>query len=191
MAINLSKGGNIDLSKEDPSLKLALVALGWEERATDGVDFDLDSTVFMTDANNKCRSDGDFIYYNNKVSACGSVKHNGDNKTGSTGTDSETVNVDLDKVPAHIEKLRFPVTIHKAEERGQNFGQVSNAFIRLVNAETNNEIARYDLTEDASTNTAMIFGELYRNNGGWKFRAVGQGFDGGLAPLVKAHGLDA
>lgn len=190
MAINLSKGGNIDLSKEDPSLKKVLVALGWEERATDGQDFDLDSTVFMTDANNKCRSEGDFIYYRNKTSACGSVQHNGDNKVGGGG-DSETVNVELDKVPAHIEKLRFPVTIHDGEARSQNFGQVSNAFIRLVNAETGVEIARYDLTEDASTNTAMIFGELYRNNGGWKFRAVGQGFDGGLAPLVRAHGLDA
>ncbi|MDE5832287.1 MAG: TerD family protein [Desulfovibrio sp.] len=190
MAISLSKGGNVSLSKEAPGLESVIIGLGWDARATDGQDFDLDASCFMVGENGKVRSDSDFIFYNNLKSADGSVEHTGDNRTGAGEGDDEAINVNLVKVPADVSRLVIAVTIHEADARKQNFGQVSNAFIRIVNAKTNQEIARYDLTEEASTNTAMIFGELYRHNNEWKFRAVGQGYDGGLGPLARSFGVN-
>lgn len=190
MAISLSKGGNVSLSKEDPGIESVLVGLGWDARSTDGQDFDLDASCFMLGADGKVRSDSDFIFYNNLKSTDGAVEHTGDNRTGAGEGDDEAINVDLFKVPADVSKLVFAVTIHEAETRKQNFGQVSNAFIRIVNRKTNKEVARFDLSEDASTNTAMIFGELYRHNNEWKFRAIGQGYDGGLGPLARSMGVN-
>ena len=189
MAISLNKGGKLSLSKEAPDLKKVLVGLGWDARATDGADFDLDASAFLLDANGKVRSDADFIFYNQLKSPCGSVQHTGDNRTGAGEGDDEAVMVDLTRVPADVQKITFTVTIHEAEQRRQNFGQVGNAFIRLVNAETNTEVARYDLGEDASTETAMIFGELYRHGGEWRFGAVGQGYAGGLAAMCRQYGI--
>ena len=189
MAISLNKGGRLSLDKEAPGLKKVLIGLGWDARATDGVDFDLDASAFMLNASGKVRSDADFIFYNQLKSACGSVQHTGDNQTGAGEGDDETIMIDLGRVPPDVQKISFTVTIHEAETRKQNFGQVNNAYIRLVNAETNVEVARYDLAEDASTETAMIFGEVYRNGADWKFKAVGQGFAGGLGPLARAHGV--
>lgn len=189
MAVSLSKGGNVSLSKEAPGLKSILIGLGWDARSTDGVDFDLDASCFMVADTGKVRNDSDFIFYNNLKSADGSVEHTGDNLTGAGDGDDEVIIVVLDKVPAGIAKLAFTVTIHEADTRRQNFGMVSTAYIRIVNKDTNAEIARFDLSEEASTNTAMIFGEVYRNGAEWKFRAVGQGFDGGLAPLARNFGV--
>lgn len=189
MAISLSKGGRISLSKEAPDLKLVHVGLGWDPRVTDGTDFDLDASAFMLAANGKVRADTDFIFYNQLRSPCGSVEHTGDNRTGVGEGDDEVVMVDLTKVPADVQKVAFTVTIHEADQRRQNFGQVQNAFIRLVNAETNVEVARYDLTEDASTETAMIFGEIYRHGNEWKFSAVGQGYAGGLSAMCQQYGI--
>lgn len=190
MAVSLSKGGNVNLSKEAPNLNKIVVGLGWAERSTDGAAFDLDANAFLLNTDGKVRNDGDFCFYNNKVVANGAVEHAGDNKTGAGEGDDETLNVELSKVPADVDRITFCVTIHEGEARKQNFGQVRNAYIRVVNADGNAEIARYDLSEDASTETAMIFGELYRNGGDWKFRAVGQGFAGGLAPLAKSFGVN-
>lgn len=190
MAISLTKGGNVSLSKEEPGLESVVIGLGWDVRKTDGSDFDLDASCFMLGEDGKVRSDSDFIFYNNLKSVDGSVVHTGDNRTGEGEGDDEAINVDLFKVPANVSKLAIAVTIHEAEQRKQNFGMVSNAFIRVVNAKTNREIARFDLGEDASTNTAMIFGELYRKNNEWKFRAVGQGFNGGLGPLARNYGVN-
>lgn len=190
MAVSLSKGGNVSLSKEAPGLKAITVGLGWDPRATDGQDFDLDGSVFLLNSQGKVNSDTDFIFYNNKKSADGSVEHSGDNRSGEGEGDDETVIVQLDKVPASIEKIAVAVTIHEADSRKQSFGQVSKAFIRVMTADGGTEIARYDLSEDASTDTAMIFGEVYRNGAEWKFRAVGQGFAGGLAPLAKNFGVN-
>ncbi|CDI01181.1 MAG: TerD family protein [Candidatus Competibacter denitrificans] len=189
MAISLNKGGKLSLSKEAPDLKKVLVGLGWDARATDGADFDLDASAFLLDASGKVRSEADFIFYNQLKSACGSVQHTGDNRTGAGEGDDEAVMVDLTKVPADVQKITFTVTIHEADQRRQNFGQVGNAFIRLVNAETNAEVARYDLAEDASTETAMIFGEIYRHGSEWKFGAVGQGYAGGLAAMCNQYGI--
>lgn len=189
MAISLNKGGNISLSKTDPQLKNIHVGLSWDARATDGSDFDLDASVFMVKADNKVRSDSDFIFYNQLKSTCGSVEHTGDNRTGAGDGDDEVIKVALNKVPADIVKIVIAVTIHDAEARKQNFGQVHNAAIRLVNIDTNNEVTRYDLSEDASIETAMIFGEIYRHNEEWKFRAVGQGYAGGLKALANQHGV--
>lgn len=189
MAISLSKGGNISLSKTDPQLKNIHVGLSWDARATDGTDFDLDASAFLVKDDNKVRSDSDFIFYNQLKSTCGSVEHTGDNRTGAGDGDDEIINVNLDKVPAEISKIVFAVTIHDADARRQNFGQVHNAAIRLVNRDTSNEVTRYDLSEDASIETAMIFGEIYRYNNEWKFKAVGQGYAGGLAALAKQHGI--
>jgi len=189
MAISLSKGGNISLSKTDPQLKNIHVGLSWDARATDGSDFDLDASVFMVTEDNKVRSDSDFIFYNQLKSTCGSVEHTGDNRTGAGEGDDEVIIVKLDKVPADISKIVIAVTIHEAEARRQNFGQVHNAAIRLLNMDTNNEVTRFDLSEDASIETAMIFGEIYRHNGEWKFKAVGQGYAGGLKALAIQHGI--
>ncbi|MBK8964853.1 MAG: TerD family protein [Candidatus Competibacteraceae bacterium] len=190
MAISLNKGGKLSLSKEAPDLKKVLVGLGWDARATDGADFDLDASAFLLDANGKVRPDADFIFYNQLKSTCGSVQHTGDNRTGAGEGDDEALMVDLSRVPAEVHKITFTVTIHDADQRKQNFGQVQNAFIRLVNAETNAEVARYDLGEDASTETAMIFGEIYRHGSEWKFGAVGQGYAGGLAAMCRQYGVN-
>jgi tellurium resistance protein TerD len=189
MPVSLSKGGNVNLSKEAPGLSHIKIGLGWDARATDGTDFDLDAVGFLLKADGKILSDNSFIFYNNKTSECSSIVHLGDNKTGEGAGDDEAITVDLAKVPAEISKFVVAVTIHDAETRNQNFGQVSNAFVRVVNDSNNTEIARYDLSEDASVETAMIFGELYRNGTDWKFRAVGQGFAGGLGPLAASYGV--
>ena len=190
MAISLSKGGNVSLSKEAPGLKKALLGLGWDARATDGQDFDLDASVFLLGSNGKVRNDQDFIFYNNLKSTDGSVEHMGDNRTGAGEGDDETIKVNLASVPPDVEKIAIAVTIHEAETRKQNFGMVSNAFIRLVNEEDGKEVVRYDLGEDFSTETAVIFGELYRHGSDWKFRAVGQGYAGGLGPLARNYGVN-
>jgi len=190
MAINLQKGGNVNLSKEAPGLTRMTVGLGWDVRVTDGAAFDLDGAVFLLNSSGKVRSDSDFIFYNNLKSADGSVAHSGDNRTGAGEGDDETVSIDLSKVPADVDKIVVAVTIHDAEARRQNFGMVGKAFIRCVNANGNAEIARYDLSEDSSTEAAMIFGEVYRNGADWKFRAIGQGFNGGLGPLAKNYGVN-
>ena len=189
MAISLNKGGNLSLSKTDPSLTHVLVGLGWDARSTDGVDFDLDASAFLLGENDKVRGEHDFIFYNQTRSPEGSVEHTGDNRTGDGDGDDESVKIDLSKVPAEIQKIAITVTIHDGESRGQNFGQVQNAFIRIVNDQSNTEIVRFDLNEDYSTETAMIFGELYRHGGEWKFRAVGQGYAGGLGAMCRQFGI--
>ena len=191
MGVSLSKGGNVSLSKTDPGMKNVLIGLGWDVRATDGQDYDLDASVFLLAENGKVRNDLDFIFYNNLRSTDGSVEHTGDNRTGKGDGDDELIKIKLDKIPADVAKLVFVVTIHDAAVRRQNFGQIEGAFIRLVNDDTQIEVARYDLTEDASTETAMLFGELYRHNGEWKFRAVGQGYAGGLASVCAQYGINA
>lgn len=190
MAVSLVKGGNVSLTKEAPSMSVAMVGLGWDMRVTDGAAFDLDASVFMVGEDGKVKSDAGFIFFNNKVSPCGSVTHQGDNRTGEGEGDDEQVKIELSKIPADIQKLVFAVTIYDFESRKQNFGMVSNSFMRVVNNDNGQEIARFDLSEDASTETAMIFGELYRNNNEWKFKAVGQGFAGGLGALAAQHGVN-
>ena len=166
-----------------------MVGLGWDARSTDGVDFDLDASAFLLNESGKVRAETDFIFYNQTRSPEGSVEHTGDNRTGAGDGDDESVKIDLSKVPAEIQKIAITVTIHEGESRGQNFGQVQNAFIRIVNDQSNTEIVRFDLNEDYSTETAMIFGELYRHNGEWKFRAVGQGYAGGLGAMCRQFGI--
>ena len=190
MAISLSKGGNVNLSKEAPGLNKIVVGLGWDARATDGAAFDLDASAFLVKLDGKVRTDSDFCFYNNKVVAGGAVQHAGDNTTGAGDGDDETIKVELYKIPADLDKVVFAVTIHEAEIRKQNFGQVNHAYIRVVNEEGGQELARYDLSEDASTETSMIFGEIYRHSGEWKFKAVGQGYAVGLAALAKQYGID-
>ena len=190
MAINLSKGGNINLSKTAPTMNKVDLGLGWNPRATDGKAFDLDAVAFLTGEDGKVRLDGEFIFFNQKVSPCGSVTHNGDNRTGDGDGDDETISVDLSKVPQEVAKIVFAVTIHEGQQNGQNFGMVDKAYIRVINQDANaEELARFDLSEDGSTETAMIFGELYRHNGEWKFKAVGQGFNGGLGALAASYGV--
>lgn len=189
MAVSLSKGGNVSLSKEAPGIESIQVGLGWEARSTDGAEFDLDASCFLLNESDKVLNDGAFIFYNKLKSDCGSVEHTGDNKTGAGDGDDELLYVDLMKVPANVAKLAFTVTIHDADIRKQNFGMVSGAYIRIVDRKSNKEIARFDLSEDASTNTAMIFGEVYRHGGDWKFKAIGQGYDGGLGPLARNYGV--
>lgn len=189
MAVSLAKGGNISLSKSFPTLKKILVGLGWDARSTDGQDFDLDASIFLLNEQGKVRSDDDFIFYNNLISQCKSVQHMGDNRTGAGDGDDEVIIVDLDNVPANINHVTFTVTIHDAEAKKQNFGQVSDAFMRVVNQENDTELARFDLSEDYSTETAMIFGEVYRHNGEWKFKAIGQGYAGGLEAMCQNFGV--
>ncbi|MDO9140311.1 MAG: TerD family protein [Methylobacter sp.] len=190
MAVSLTKGGNVNLSKEAPGLNKIAVGLGWDARATDGAAFDLDASAFLVKMDGKVRSDSDFCFYNNKVVGDGAVQHQGDNLTGAGDGDDEVVKVELSKVPAELDKIVFSVTIHDAEARKQNFGQVSHAYIRICNEDGGAEIARYDLSEDASVETAMIFGEIYRVGTEWKFKAVGQGFAGGLGPLAASFGVN-
>ena len=190
MGISLQKGGNISLTKAEPGLEKIIVGLGWDARSTDGAAFDLDASVFMVTAAGKVRSDYDFIFYNNRVSQDGSVEHLGDNLTGVGEGDDEVVRIDLTKIPAEITRLVFAVSIYEAEARRQNFGMVASAFIRILNNATRGEISRYDLSEDASLETSMIFGEVYRHNTEWKFKAVGQGFKGGFAELIRTFGVN-
>ncbi|MDF9599268.1 TerD family protein [Bacillus cereus] len=192
MVIQLQKGQKVDLTKGRENLKNVMIGLGWDVNEFDGGhDFDLDASAFLLNSAGKCAKDLDFIFYNNLKSTCGSVVHSGDNLTGGGDGDDEQLVVHLDKVPSNVDKIAFTVTIYDALKRNQNFGQVKNAFVRLANKDTGEEIFRYDLGEDFSIETAVVFCELYRHNGEWKFNAVGAGFQGGLAALVKAYGLDA
>lgn len=190
MSVSLAKGANVSLSKSDPSLRQIAVGLGWDARSTHGDAFDLDAMAFMVKEDGKVRSERDFVFYNNLISGCGSVNHTGDNLTGAGDGDDEVVEVDLAKVPSDIAKVVFAVTIHEADARRQNFGMIGSAFIRIVNSLSGAEIARFDLSEEASTETAMLFGEIYRYSGEWKFRAIGQGFRGGIVALLQSHGLN-
>ena len=190
MAISLQKGGNVNLSKEAPTMSKMVVGLGWDTRATDGAAFDLDAVGFVLNNAGKVRKDSDFIFFNNKQNAEGSVVHGGDNRTGDGDGDDETILIDLSKMPSDVEKVAVCVVIYDAEGRKQNFGQVSRAYVRILNDANQQEVARYDLSEDGSTEAAMIFGEVYRNGGDWKFKAVGQGFKGGLGPLAGSYGVN-
>ena len=191
MAVSLAKGQKVDLTKTNPGLKEVLIGLGWDTNKYDGgSEFDLDSAAFLLGANGKVTSDGDFVFYNNLKHASGSVEHLGDNLTGKGEGDDEQMKIDLSKVPADIQKIDFTVTIHEADTRKQNFGQVENAFIRVVNAANNEELIRYDLGEDFSVETAVVVGELYRHSGEWKFQAIGSVFSGGLAALGRNFGVN-
>ncbi|MBA9006851.1 MULTISPECIES: TerD family protein [Thermomonospora] len=190
MGVSLAKGGNVSLTKAAPNLTAVAVGLGWDVRATTGADFDLDASALLLGANGKVLSDQHFVFFNNLRSPDGSVEHTGDNLTGEGEGDDEVINVDLTRVPAECDRIVFPVSIYDADKRGQSFGQVRNAFIRIVNRADGNELARFDLTEDASTETAMVFGELYRYNNEWKFRAVGQGYASGLAGIAMDFGVN-
>jgi tellurium resistance protein TerD len=190
MGVSLNKGGNVSLSKEAPGLTAVLVGLGWDARTTTGADFDLDASALMLGTNEKILSDQHFIFFNNLTSPDGSVEHTGDNLTGEGEGDDEVIKVNLANVPQECTKVTVTVSIYEAEARGQSFGQVRNAYMRVVNQADDREIARYDLSEDASTETAMIFGELYRNGNEWKFRAVGQGYSTGLRGIAQDFGVN-
>lgn len=192
MGISLSKGGNVNLTKEaGGSLAAVTVGLGWDARSTDGQPFDLDASAIGVGADGKVVSDDFFVFFNNLASKDGSVKHQGDNLTGASDGDDEKIDVALANVPANVDRVVVLVSIYQATERGgQNFGQVQNASIRVVNQAGGSEIARYDLSEDASTETAMVFGELYRNGADWKFRAIGQGYSDGLAGIARNYGVN-
>ncbi|GAA2267596.1 TerD family protein [Actinomadura sp. NPDC048955] len=190
MGVSLAKGGNVSLTKAAPNLTAVTVGLGWDVRATTGADFDLDASALMLASHGKVMSDQHFVFFNNLRSPDGSVEHTGDNLTGEGEGDDESINVDLTAVPAECDRIVFPVSIYDADNRQQSFGQVRNAFIRIVNRNDGNELARFDLTEDASTETAMVFGELYRHSGEWKFRAVGQGYASGLAGIAMDFGVN-
>ena len=189
MGVSLAKGGNVSLSKEAPGLTAVEVGLGWDVRTTTGADYDLDASALLLNASGKVVSDQHFVFYNNLRSPDGSVEHTGDNLTGEGEGDDEAIRVNLAAVPADVDKIVFPVSIHEADARGQSFGQVRNAYIRVVNQAGGQEIARYDLSEDASSETAMVFGELYRHGGEWKFRAVGQGYASGLRGIAADFGV--
>ncbi|MCM3005030.1 TerD family protein [Priestia koreensis] len=190
MAINLSKGQKVDLTKTNPGLTSVVVGLGWDVNKYDGGnDFDLDSSVFLLNENGQAASEADFVFYNNTTGANGAVVHTGDNRTGAGSGDDEQVTVNLKNVPANIKKIAFTITIHEGEERNQNFGQVSNSYVRILNESTGEELIRYDLGEDFSIETAIVVGELYRHNEEWKFSAIGSGYQGGLGALVKDFGL--
>ncbi|MFF4871832.1 TerD family protein [Streptomyces sp. NPDC090109] len=190
MGVSLAKGGNVSLSKEAPGLTAVVVGLGWDVRTTTGSDYDLDASALLLNEAGKVVSDRHFVFYNNLTSPDGSVEHTGDNLTGEGDGDDESVKVALSAVPAEIQRIVFPVSIHDAANRGQSFGQVRNAFIRVVNQADGAELARYDLSEDAATETAMVFGELYRHGAEWKFRAVGQGYASGLAGIAADFGVN-
>lgn len=193
MTVSLSKGGRVSLSKEAPGLSKIQVGLGWDQRVTDGSDFDLDASVFLLDETGKVRNDSDFVFYNNLKAVNGAIEHMGDNLTGEGEGDDEVLKINLKQLETEdpgLVKLSFAVTIHDAEARKQNFGQVNNAFIRIVNQDNDQEIVRFDLTEDYSMETAMIFGEVYFKGGEWRFTAVGQGYAGGLAAACKQFGIN-
>jgi tellurium resistance protein TerD len=190
MSISLSKGGNVSLTKIAPSLTAVSVGLGWDIRSTTGAGFDLDASALMCDAGGKVVDDSHFVFFNNLVSPDGAVEHTGDNLTGQGDGDDEVVHVDLAALSAAVDKIVFAVSIYEGQQRQQSFGQVVNAFIRVTDRASDAELARYDLTEDASTETAMVFGELYRHQGDWKFRAIGQGYAAGLAGIATDYGVD-
>ncbi len=190
MSVSLSKGGNVSLTKEAPGMTAVLVGLGWDARTTTGTDFDLDASALMLNTSGKVVSDKHFIFFNNMTSPDGSVEHTGDNLTGEGEGDDESIKVNLAAVPGEVDKIVFPVSIYEGQARQQGFGQVRNAFIRIVDQSGGAEIARYDLTEDAANETAMLFGELYRNGSEWKFRAVGQGYSSGLAGIAQDFGVN-
>ena len=191
MAITLVKGQKIDLTKGNPSLRKVVIGLGWDtNKYSGGFDFDLDSSVFLVGANGKTNHDEDFIFYNNLESRNKAVVHTGDNRTGEGDGDDEQILLEFAKMPTDVDKMAVAVTIHEAMERGQNFGQVSNAYVRVVNEETNEEVLRYDLGEDFSIETAIVVCEIYRHNGEWKFSAIGSGFQGGLAALCRNYGIE-
>ena len=191
--LTLTKGSNLSLTKTDPGLKEAIIGLGWDPRTTTGEAFDLDASALLLGTDGKVRSSADFIFYNQPSAADGSVTHRGDNRTGDGGGDDEHIIVDLSAVSSDVERVIFVVSIDQAEERRQNFGQVRGAYCRVVNAVSEKEIVRFDLSEDAAPETAMLFSELYRHNGEWKFRAIGQGyatgFDGHRHGLRRTTGL--
>jgi tellurium resistance protein TerD len=190
MPIQLSKGQRIDLTKTNPGLVKAVIGLGWDtNKYQGGHDFDLDASAFLTDANGNCTNDLDFVFYNNLSHPSGGVIHTGDNRTGEGDGDDEQLVVDFSKVPANVHKIGITVTIHEADIRHQNFGQVSNAFVRLEDEDTGSELLRFDLGEDFSIETAVVVCELYRHGADWKFNAVGSGFSGGLADLCRNYGL--
>jgi tellurium resistance protein TerD len=190
MSVSLSKGGNVSLTKEAPGLTAVLVGLGWDIRTTTGAEFDLDASALMLGSNGKIVSDQHFVFFNNLKSPDGSVEHMGDNRTGEGEGDDEVIKVHLAAVPEDVEKIVIAVSIYESETNQQTFGQVRNAFMRVVNQADEREIARYDLSEDASTETAMLFGELYRNGSEWKFRAVGQGYSSGLRGIAVDFGVN-
>ncbi len=190
MGVSLAKGGNVSLTKQAPGLSAVLVGLGWDERTTSGQAFDLDASALMLNAAGRILSDSHFVFFNNLTSPEGAVEHTGDNLTGAGEGDDEQIKVDLAAVPAEVDRIVFPVSIYDADVRRQNFGQVRNAFIRVINSADGTELTRYDLSEDASSETAMIFGELYRHSGDWKFRAVGQGYSSGLAGIARDYGVN-
>lgn len=191
MPINLSKGQKVDLTKGNPGLKHLMVGLGWDVNTFDsGADFDLDAAAFLLNSSGKCPTEKEFVFYSNLEHPSGAVKHMGDNLTGEGEGDDEQIQVDLTKIPENVEKIAFTVTIYDADVRRQNFGQVSNAFIRIVDESNNTELIRYDLGEDFSIETAVVVGELYRHNGEWKFNAIGSGFQGGLAALCGHYGIE-
>ncbi|MDW2884628.1 TerD family protein [Exiguobacterium artemiae] len=190
MAIQLSKGQRIDLTKTNPTLKKLVVGLGWDVKQYDGgQDYDLDASAFVLNTMGKCRTESDFIFYNNLNSPDGSVTHTGDNRTGEGDGDDEQIKIDLTKVSRDVDKIAITVTIHDAVARSQNFGQIANAFVRLLDEETGAEILRYDLGEDFSIETAAVFCEIYRHQTDWKFNAVGAGYQGGLQSLINSYGL--
>ena len=192
MAISLQKGQSVDLTKDRPSLKNVLIGLGWDINHYDGeTDFDLDASAFMTKANGKVGNENDFIFYGNLNHVSGSVQHMGDNRTGEGDGDDEVIKVQLDKIPSDYDTISFTVTIYEAEKRLQNFGMVENAYVRLIDEDTGEELVRFDLTEDFSTETALVVAEIYKRDGQWKFAAIGSGYDGGLKALCKEYGIDA
>ncbi|MCH5204533.1 MAG: TerD family protein [Oscillospiraceae bacterium] len=191
MAVSLVKGQKVDLTKGNPGLSRLTVGLGWDvNKYSGGSAFDLDAEAFLLNSSGKVSSDSDFIFYGNLKHACGGVEHLGDNLTGEGDGDDEQITVDLSKIPAEIEKIAFTVTIYDADTRSQNFGQVENAFIRIVDQANNVELVRYDLCEDFSIETAIVFAELYRHNGEWKFNAIGSGFGGGLKDICLNYGVN-
>lgn len=190
MGLSLVKGGNVSLSKEAPGLTNVLVGLGWDVRTTTGADYDLDASAILLNTNGKVLSDNHFVFFNNLVSPDGSVEHTGDNLTGEGEGDDEIIKVNLVGMAPEVTKVVFPVSIYEADVRSQNFGQINNAYIRVINAADNREITRFDLSEDASTETAMVFGELYRHGPEWKFRAVGQGYASGLGGIARDYGVN-
>ncbi|WP_297659260.1 TerD family protein [Pseudonocardia sp.] len=190
VVVSLAKGGNVSLSKEAPGLTNIVVGLGWDVRTTTGADYDLDASAILLNESGKVISDRHFVFFNNLTSPDGTVEHTGDNLTGEGEGDDEALNVNLAAMAPEVAKIVFPVSIYEADARSQSFGQVNNAFIRVVNAADQREIARFDLSEDASTETAMVFGEVYRHGGEWKFRAVGQGYASGLAGIARDFGVN-
>jgi tellurium resistance protein TerD len=189
MAINLTKGQKIDLTKTNPGIALVRAGLGWAKRTTDGAEFDLDAGVILLNAEGKARNENDFIYYNNPVSPCSSIKANGDNRNGEGDGDDESVSLKLSDIPQDVARIQFTVSIHEAEERRQNFGMVKDAYITICNESTGEVLTRFDLSEDFSTETGVVMAELYRHNGEWKFNAVGQGYREGLIAILKDAGL--